>query len=203
MRRAMRRAMRRTHGSVFFVELLLGILLFLSVMAAVGPTMDSSARAGQLTSARHSLEVSLDRAQETLRLGLSFGGLSTYRAIPEGGLDDLPMEDGITYDNIQCAPVRNVTSSGLEYGPPASFFCRSEPGEIEDGKDNDKDGIVDESRLIRQDATGERVVMGGVTSMTFVKKGDEISCNLSISAKTRTGSLITSGTSLTWRIQNN
>ncbi|MFO0985159.1 MAG: hypothetical protein U1E76_26100 [Planctomycetota bacterium] len=164
------------------VEMVVGSVMMVTILLAVMQTVSSSARAARVTTSQSSVMMKLNRALATIRRDLTYSGLSTCRAVPPGESNDGPVADGVTYDNFRSAPVINVTAAGIQYGPSVMLSLAPEPGEPIDGNDSDGDGLVDEQQLVRTDAAGAVVLLGGVTAMAFTKNEDVISIAITAAA---------------------
>ncbi|MFO0984427.1 MAG: hypothetical protein U1E76_22325 [Planctomycetota bacterium] len=179
--------MRRSCGFAL-LEVVLAASVVVGATIVVMRSLDSSARSALVSSARHDLTAGLERALESVRADFEYGGLSTLAVVEDDAV--APMQDGIEYDNVQCAAVVNVTSAGVEHGPVVSYQFELEAGELPDGIDNDGDGIADEGILVRIDPRGRQVLRSGVTAARFVKSTDELSCTLTLAESRPAGGVL-------------
>lgn len=184
------------------LEVIIAVAIVAGASLVVMRGLSSSTSSAAANTSRHDLTSGLERALESIRHDFEYGGLSTLATEQDDVV--VPMLDGIRYDNSRCRAVINVTAAGVEYGPDVSYQFEMERTELPDGKDNDKDGIVDEGMLVRVDAGGARQILRvAVTKLEFLKLGDELSCTMTF-AKGKPANTVTTQTQrIVFTIVNN
>jgi hypothetical protein len=184
------------------LEVILASALVGMVLLALTKTIQSSQTSAQLTTAHHTLAMKLARTVETMRRELSFAALSTCRAVPGGGPVEEPMAEGTAYDNISFRPVTSFVGATPQYGDTIRFSLLPERGEVIDGVDNDRDGIVDERMLVRTIGGVGTTTLSGVTAFSVMRNGENLTVSVQVTARNQMN-LIVKNASLTTSIMNN
>lgn len=179
--------MNRTRGSAL-LELVVAAGIAGVMMLAVARSIRSAQQSATLTTQHQLLEARMERALQQLRDGLKFAGLSTLRAVPQGGGADVPLTDGVSYDNLSFAPVTDASEAGPQYGPEQTWSLRLKPGENLDGVDNDSNGIADERLLVHTTPIATTVALSEVTGFTVLRNGTALS--IRVAAATPTGEAV-------------
>ncbi|MFT5049295.1 MAG: prepilin-type N-terminal cleavage/methylation domain-containing protein [Chlamydiales bacterium] len=133
----MKRRSTRSGFTLFEVVISLSLLgLVLGSAAMVSRTAGSAERT---SAANHRLEQNLHRALER-----------AADEIAATGVDHLTPDpiEGLAYDDLEYQPVIGFTGVTPDLGPACQLLVRIEGGEVQDGNDNDGDGLVDERDLI-------------------------------------------------------
>jgi type II secretory pathway pseudopilin PulG len=192
--------MNRNHGFAL-LEVMFALVCLAGTTVVVVRTMNASTKSAAVSSLRHDLTAGVERNLESIRADFEYGAISTLAT----EVDDapVPIVDGVTYSNIQCSAVTNVTDAGVEYGPPISYGFELAPRELPDGKDNDGDGIIDNGMLVRTDDRGRQVMRTGVTRLDFVKNADEVSCTITLARSRPGGAVMTRTERIVFKIVNN
>jgi len=183
------------------LEVMFALLCLAGTTVVVVRTMNASTKSAAVSSLRHDLTAGVERNLESIRADFEYGAISTLAT----EVDDapVPIVDGVTYSNIQCSAVTNVTDAGVEYGPPINYGFELAPRELPDGKDNDGDGIIDDGMLVRTDDRGRQILRTGVTKLDFVKNADEVSCTITLARSRPGGAVMTRTERIVFKIVNN
>ncbi len=137
---SLRRIGRRSRRGAFTIfELLISVAMLAVIFGAVGLFQSRSHDQTQAGLARETAESharrALDRAAEELR-GV---GMSLLNPDPTSALGT----STLTYQRPT-----GVVSGAIVWGTPSRLRLELEPGETNDGSDEDLDGLVDERRLV-------------------------------------------------------
>lgn len=148
-------------GGFTLLEVLISSILAIAVLGAAAVVSSTTASAYRNTSLRTDLG---NRARRALdRVALELASSSETVVIPA---TETP---GWT-DDMQFCQALGVTGDVIDWSPLLQFAFEYELGEIDDGLDNDGDGLVDEGNLVmRRDvglATETTVILcSGVTEL--------------------------------------
>jgi type II secretory pathway pseudopilin PulG len=135
------------------VEVLVSSAIFSMVLAGTTLVVMTSSDTATDSSARNRVNDLARRAADRVADELVNAGAATLFPDPEpDGTDDLVF-----------AAVIGITAGAPNWGTPTRIAFEYDPGEVDDGLDNDGDGLVDEGRIVmtRNDgmAGAQRVVL--------------------------------------------
>jgi hypothetical protein len=140
------RTPRRATGGFSLVELMIVATVFLVLVGAVTLTADANARAYQTGMTVATLESQSAIAVERVAAELRTAGLATLNPDPAPGVGS---------DNLRYAKAVDYQSGAIVWTPKRFLRFEYEQGELDDGVDNNGNGLVDEGRLvITEDAGG-------------------------------------------------
>lgn len=149
-----RRAEPRAAG-YSLVELLIAVLLLGSLLLVAGFAMDRSMALFRQRRASEAVSSSAQRMLQRVASEFVFARQSSLLPAP-------PLTDGTSALTFQ--KCLGVQAGAVAWTTPFSLEWEREPGELDDGADNDGDGLIDEGQLVWvQDvglATERRVVWG-------------------------------------------
>lgn len=168
----------RARAGFALAETMAAAVLMSVILLAVARNAGSSQRASQLITMHNVLATEEVRALDALQRELSYGGISTCRAVPPDEQGLARVREGQSYDNFTWSPVQDVGISGPTYGPPVTLQLVPEVGEPIDGVDNDADGLVDERRLVRISGGQTSPLLSGVTALSFTLTGGLVTIDL-------------------------
>lgn len=132
--------MRVQHQSGFtLVEIVLAIGLLSVVLGGAAMVSQTGADAQRSMTAVAALEQNLQRSLQRAAAELTTSGV--------GLLQPDPVE-GLAYDDLDFQQIIGQTDGVADPGPTQQLVTELEPGEFDDGLDNDGDGLVDERRLL-------------------------------------------------------
>jgi hypothetical protein len=112
------------------------------------------------------------------------------------------MAEGTAYDNISFRPVTSFVGAAPQYGDTIRFSLLPERGEVVDGVDNDRDGIVDERMLVRTIGGVGTATLSGVTAFSVTRNGENLTVSMQITVRNQLN-LIVKNASLTTSMMNN
>lgn len=145
---------RRSSGYTM-VELLIGALLFASLLMVAGFAMDRSMALFRQRRASEAVSSAAHRMLQRVASEFAFARQGSLLPAP-------PVNDGASALAFQ--KCLGVEAGAVAWTTPFSIEWEQEPGEADDGADNDGDGLVDEGQLVWvQDAgllTEQRIVWG-------------------------------------------
>lgn len=155
-----RRIPHPTRAGFTFVEALIALSLLAVMFLAVAQTSSRASDAFDEGSADHILSTSTHRALERMArsIELSDGSILAGAIATDFGTDLVTFQ----------VPVDFV--AGVVVMRPWQILAEREPGELDDGLDNDGDGLVDELRVVEVLDAGtpderRNVLLGGVTEL--------------------------------------
>ena len=136
--------LRRSAGFTL-VELAIAASLFAVILGSVALVAGSSERMYRTESVPSHLEAQAGRTMQIVCEELRTAGVDTLFPAPEA--------------NVAASAVQYVQAVGIEGGvvqwsPLRRLELEYEPGEIDDGLDNNNNGLVDEGRLVVVEAPG-------------------------------------------------
>jgi hypothetical protein len=94
-----------------------------------------------------------------------------------------PWAEGTAYDNISFRPVTSFVGAAPQYGDTIRFSLLPERGEVVDGVDNDRDGIVDERMLVRTIGGVGTATLSGVTAFSVTRNGENLTVSMQITVR--------------------
>jgi hypothetical protein len=133
----MRRAPRAGYS---LVELAVAMTLLIVVFALPALLLDTSSRAYSTGSSAGEVDLASRRALETLARRLEFSALDRIPAAAAG--------PGVPFSTIDFQVVNGYVDGEATFGEVERIALQPEPGEADDGIDNDGDGLVDEQVLV-------------------------------------------------------
>lgn len=149
-----------TRAGFTFVEAMIALSLLAVMFLAVAQTSSRASDAFDEGSADHILSTSTHRALERMArsIELSDGSILAGAIATDFGTDVVAFQ----------VPVDFV--AGAVVMRPWQILAEREPGELDDGQDNDGDGLVDELRVVEVLDAGtpderRNVLLGGVTEL--------------------------------------
>lgn len=132
------------------------------------------------SSAQLRIQIALDKMVREMRLG-SLGNLSS-------GSPPQFLIEGQVYDNVTFIPAVGVVGSDVQWGNPITYrFQYDANEETTPGADDDGDGLTDEGVLIRGQGGSDTVICGRVTGLSFTRSNDQLTIELTASARDHTG----------------
>jgi Tfp pilus assembly protein PilW len=129
---------RRTRG-FSLLEILLGLTMVGSFLGALVMVVSASTRAARTGMARQSAESQARRALDRIVRELvssAVGTLDPDPVAPWGGAS-------LTFQRIS-----SFSEGAIEWGVPARLSLELEPGELDNGLDDNANGLVDEGQLV-------------------------------------------------------
>ena len=138
------RARRRSGFSL--LEMMISVALFGLVIGSLGMIGVSNRRAYQAGTLSADLEAHARRAVDRIVQQMMRSGASVL--IPD------PAE-GVGGSDVTYRQAENVTAGGVQWSDLYRFELQYEPGELDDGIDNNGNGLVDECRLVWTERDGE------------------------------------------------
>ena len=66
----------------------------------------------------------------------------------------------------------------MTQGTPIQFQLVADPKDPANGKDDDKDGYVDEGSVVRKVGTTQTTIAGNVKSLTFTLSQNDLTCTI-------------------------
>lgn len=141
---------RRSALAAFtLMEMLVLVAILAVILTAVYMTLIASTRAGRTGAALAAVQdagrKALDRMADDLRRSAQVA-----RSEGEGALPEIEQDQNGRDWRITIANVTGLSPSGLIFGSPITYRVEIDAGEVQDGIDNDRDGLADERRLVRQ-----------------------------------------------------
>jgi len=135
----------RTRAGFTLIESLISVGLLAVLFLAVLQTSSRASDAFDEGSVEHELWTRTQRALERISTEVELGdaGLLAGAATSELGASE------VTFS----VPV-DFVAGGVQWSPPVRIALELEPGELDDGLDNDGDGFVDERQVVRITAPG-------------------------------------------------
>ena len=132
---------RRRQASGFSViELVLAVAMLAALIGAVSSFQGRSRDQSQAWLAREKTESSARRALDRIAGELTGVGLTMLDPDPIGNLG----ASTLTYSRPESVSIAGV----IVWANPSILTLELEPGEVDDGDDDDGDGLVDERRLV-------------------------------------------------------
>jgi len=139
------------------VESLIAVTLLAVMFLAVIQTSSRASDAFDEGSTEHTLSTTVHRGLERIVRAIEFSDGSLLASAGALGKDDVTFQTPASF------------AGGVVTWTPQRIFAELEPGELDDGLDNDGDGLVDERRVVLLENVGPnetRVVLAsGVTEL--------------------------------------
>lgn len=134
---------RRASGRAGFslLELSISMLLLVMLMGSVGVVGQTNMKSFQLTGRLRGADVTAQRAIQRIATELKLTGVS--RLAPDPALNAFDFESQVDFDQVI-----DIVNGAPVWGPLLSIGFEYEVGEVDDGLDNDGDGLVDEGRVV-------------------------------------------------------
>lgn len=135
---------RSTDDGFSLVELTIATVVLAALVAALYSVLGSGMDVYQQGTATADLERKGQRVLEQLSEELVLSGLDvlTPQTVPPYGSHTLTLQQNLGW-----------SGSGVNWGPPTTFEFRPDPGDPEDGKDNNGNGLIDEGMVVRIEMT--------------------------------------------------
>lgn len=156
----MRHAPARARAGFTVVEAVLALALFLILFSSAVLAARGGAGAFRNSQGKTDLEARLRRTLDRVAFELMSSGASTLMASPASGSGE-PDSDFGAFDFQFCQAI-GVNGTAPQWGPTLSLARQYAPGELDDGLDNDGNGLVDDGVLVlTRDVGGDehRVVL--------------------------------------------
>jgi hypothetical protein len=135
----------RNERGLTIVEMAITVTILSGLALVIGSVLDAGLGAYRSTSPSAMAQLS-HRSVEKVTERIAFAGLATLAIGPEGAPDG----SVLTFRACQ------GSDAGTQvWGKPATIGWEPEPGDPEDGKDNDGDGFVDEGSVVLAINAGE------------------------------------------------
>lgn len=127
------------------VELVIAVTLFAMLMASVVLVARSSDRAYRTGATVAHMEAQVAMAVQRIVSELSSAGIDTFAALPAPGVatDQLQYLNAVDFDGAQ-----------VLWSAPRRLALELEPGELDDGLDNNGNGLVDERCVVLTENLG-------------------------------------------------
>lgn len=115
-------------------------------LSCLGVALASAAMVSNTGSSAHRATASIQRLEQNLHRALE---RAAWELAATGGdhLEPNPV-DGLAYDDLEFQAVIGFTGTNPDLGPTSQLVAELEAGEVQDGIDNDGDGLVDERNLV-------------------------------------------------------
>jgi prepilin-type N-terminal cleavage/methylation domain-containing protein len=155
------RHLRCGRAGFTLVESMIAVALLGILFLAVAQTSSRASDAFDEGSAEHALSTATHRCAERIARAIEFSNASIFAGLPAGTL---------AFDSVEF-----MTPASFEGGAvlwePREITTELEGEELDDGLDNDGDGLVDERRVVLLEAAGtpeeRRVVLASGVSELF------------------------------------
>lgn len=154
-------APRHHQSGLSLLELLIALGIFITVSAGISDVLITTSDTYQTGITISVLESKGRRALDKMAIQLVGSGVGTFIPNPE-----LPF--GSTTLTFQPCAGYDSANSVADWGRVVRFELRDEQGDVEDGIDNDRDGLIDERELIQVIDVGlpserEVALLSGIT----------------------------------------
>jgi len=137
---------RARHGGGYtLLEMAIALVVLASVLGAMVTIGRSSDRTYQTGTTAAHLEAQAETAIERIVSDLRIARLSSLTPDPTPGSGTSSIE--------YVQPV-GITNGVVQYGPPRRLAFERDPRELDDGIDNDGDGLIDEGAVVLTDNVG-------------------------------------------------
>jgi hypothetical protein len=158
--------MRRRSAGFSVIELVLAIAMLAGLIGIVSSFQGRTRDQSQAWLAREKTESSARRALDRIAGELTGVGLTMLDPDPIGNLG----ASTLTY----CRPESVSVAGVIVWANPSSLTLELEPGEVDDGDDDDGDGLIDERRLVltRDVGTAQQTSVVLCTSIGELLEGE-------------------------------
>ena len=186
------------------LEVLAASALMLPILIVVLSTVDVIQNSMNVNEGRASLMQTMHKVSDELERQLRPAALSTveHRVTPGGAWEDPVELQPAVGMRFQCA------DGSLSMNPAALTSVRTfelvlEEGEIDNGTDDDGDGMVDEAYLMRRQDGDSWPIARGVESLTFTMEGRIVRVSLTCARRMNDGHLVRSSIQRNCFVRNN
>jgi prepilin-type N-terminal cleavage/methylation domain-containing protein len=128
------------------VEALIAATLLAVLFLAVAQASARASDAFDEGSAEHALSTTTHRGLERITQAIQFASGAILADLGDPDLGD---------DDVTFSVPRGWTGTAVDWSGPIRIFAELEPGELDDGQDNDGDGLVDELRVVQVENEGQ------------------------------------------------
>lgn len=139
------------------IEVMVVVSILSAVVTAILGTLVAASRTGRTMQAVSVIEQTGRRALDEIARDL--------RRAQEESIELTAAPPSLT---VSFRPVEGYADGAAVLGEPMAFVTAPEPGESDNGVDDDGDGLVDEQAIFRSEGTTARVLMRNVVEGSFV-----------------------------------
>lgn len=162
----------RARYAFSYVEVTMAAALTLVVAGSVYGLANAGAAALYAGSVQSDLDASVRQAVEAMIPEIGGSGAGTFTPVPPSGL---PGASTLTFQ-------KNLGWSGgsILWGPPITYRFEYDPGEVNDGLDNNGNGVADEGVLVRVEGARRRILCKWVREggVQFALSGDDLTIRI-------------------------
>ncbi len=175
------------------LELLAVSALMLPILIVLLSSVDVVQNSMNVNEGRASMMQTMHRVSDELEQQLRPAALSTveHRVTPGGAWEDPVELQPAVGMRFQCAD-GSLSMNATALTSVRTFELVLEEGEIDNGTDDDGDGMVDEAYLMRRQDGDSWPIARGVESLTFTMEGRIVRVSLTCARRTNDGRVVRS-----------